>query len=243
MPSPPLPGASQAACWPLRPRTWGPCPSRASSGGELQQAFPCAARQQPSSAQAVASTQWHTRGAPALAGLRPVGSDIMPSPPLHGTSRSACWLWRPLVGPGLSQALPGGDGFTPSPALPGTNRAARWQWPHALAHVGTWPKLGFYQRGAASCPPLRCLASAEQRAGRGAHTRGAPAQAGLRQAGDGFMPSPPLPCTSRAACWSWRLHAWGPLASPGGEQHYALPSAARQQPSYVMAGAPTHLYG
>ena len=147
------------------------------------------------------------------------------------------------------------DGKGPRP-LPGSARrerhcalpsAARCQPSSVMAvaptHTGPRQEPGSARRGAALRPPLRCSAPTEERDGRGAHTRGAPARAGLGPAGSGVAPSPPLLGANQVACRPLQPLAWDParaVLGPAG-RGVALPSgcASRYQPSSVLAVALT----
>jgi len=197
MPSPPLHGTSQAAQRPWRPTHVGPRPKQgfARRGAESCPPLRCQAMAKQRELDGGGA---HTHVSPAQAGLRPAGSGVMPSPLLHSNAMAmAPTHVVSLPKPGFARQ---GAASCPPRCCCG---AARYQPSCAVAvaptHVGPQPKPGFARLEAASCRLLCCVAQARQRDGRVAPSCGAPAQAGLRPAGGGPMPPPPLPGTSRAA--------------------------------------------
>lgn len=152
----------------------------------------------------------HTRGAPALPGLRPepAGSGRAPPASLLCTSRAAYGAKRPHTwGSCPDRALTCGER---RPALP----PAVWRLPMNVRGEAPTPEErspgpGFARWVVAECPPpLSCSAPAKQHIGRNTHPSGTPAQAGLRPAGSICTPSRPLLGTNRATYRPGRPPAW-----------------------------------
>ena len=97
----------------------------------------------------------------------------------------------------------------------------------APTHVGPLPEPGSAQPGAVLSPPLRCSAPTVYRDGCGAHTRGAPARAGLGPAGSTLSRS--VAC--RAA--SEQSRRW-PFTMNRGEQRVRAEAADK---ACIMAAA------